>query len=74
MAETTTARSIQGEQQDVATSTYIRASEDDVDLYVDRVTDEVIACRDGAGTCSRPSARPGSASPTSTATGCSSAG
>lgn len=36
--------SIQGEQQEEAT--YVKASEEDVDLYVDRVSDEVLACRE----------------------------
>jgi hypothetical protein len=40
----TAARSIQGEQQEDAG--YIRASDEDVDLYVDRVSDEVLACRE----------------------------
>lgn len=36
--------SIQGEQQnDLA---FVQASEEDVDLYVDRVSDEVLACRE----------------------------
>lgn len=36
--------SIQGEQQkDMG---WVRASDEDVDLYVDRVTDEVLACRE----------------------------
>ncbi|WP_222131317.1 hypothetical protein [Pseudonocardia sp. C8] len=39
-----TPRSIQGEQQQE--SGWIRASEEDVDLYVDRVSDEVLACRE----------------------------
>lgn len=39
-------KSIQAEQQEAAGGGYIRASEDDVDLYVDRVSDEVIACRE----------------------------
>jgi hypothetical protein len=37
-------RSIQGEQQRDAG--WVRASEEDVDLYVDRVSDEVLACRE----------------------------
>lgn len=37
--------SIQGEQQQQETG-YVRASEEDVDLYVDRVSDEVLACRE----------------------------
>jgi hypothetical protein len=36
--------SIQGEQQ--LDTGWIRASEEDVDLYVDRVSDEVLACRE----------------------------
>ena len=36
--------SIQGEQQQEAG--WVRASDDDVDLYVDRVSDEVLACRE----------------------------
>jgi hypothetical protein len=36
--------SIQGEQQ--AEAGYVRASDADVDLYVDRVSDEVLACRE----------------------------
>ena len=47
MAEETSGRgalSIQGEQaQDTG---WVRASDDDVDLYVDRVSDEVLACRE----------------------------
>ena len=39
-----TPRSIQGEQQ--AASGWERASDADVDLYVDRVSDEVLACRE----------------------------
>jgi hypothetical protein len=35
--------SIQGEQQQAG---WIRASDEDVDLYVDRVSDEVLACRE----------------------------
>jgi hypothetical protein len=41
----TAARSIQGEQQDQVQG-YVRASEEDVDLYVDGVSDEVIMCRE----------------------------
>ncbi|WP_181781048.1 hypothetical protein [Pseudonocardia pini] len=42
--ETTAGLSIQGEQQqDVG---YVKASEDDVDLYVDGVSDEVLMCRE----------------------------
>jgi hypothetical protein len=37
-------KSIQGEQQQ--DTGYIRASDEDVDLYVDRVSDEVLACRE----------------------------
>jgi hypothetical protein len=37
-------RSIQGEQQHDAG--WVRASDEDVDLYVDRVSDEVLACRE----------------------------
>lgn len=36
--------SIQGEQQQEAGR--VRASDEDVDLYVDRVSDEVLACRE----------------------------
>ncbi len=36
--------SIQGEQQ--RESGWVRASDEDVDLYVDRVSDEVLACRE----------------------------
>lgn len=36
--------SIQGEQQEQ--SGWVRASDEDVDLYVDRVSDEVLACRE----------------------------
>jgi hypothetical protein len=36
--------SIQGEQE--LDSGWVRASEEDVDLYVDRVSDEVLACRE----------------------------
>jgi hypothetical protein len=36
--------SIQGEQQDDAG--WVRASDEDVDLYVDRASDEVLACRE----------------------------
>lgn len=36
--------SIQGEQQQEAG--YVKASDEDVDLYVDRVSDEVLACRE----------------------------
>ncbi|GAA4885611.1 hypothetical protein ACFQ34_30020 [Pseudonocardia benzenivorans] len=39
------ALSIQGEQQQQETG-YVKASEEDVDLYVDRVSDEVLACRE----------------------------
>lgn len=39
-----TPRSIQGEQQQE--TGWVRASEEDVDLYVDRVSDEVLACRE----------------------------
>ncbi|WP_271214863.1 hypothetical protein [Pseudonocardia halophobica] len=42
----TAARSIQGEQQDDLQQGYVRASEEDVDLYVDGVSDEVIMCRE----------------------------
>jgi hypothetical protein len=38
-------KSIQGEQQE-STGGYVRASDEDVDLYVDRVSDAVIACRE----------------------------
>jgi len=38
--------SIQGEQEQAQDSTWVRASDDDVDLYVDRVSDEVLACRE----------------------------
>lgn len=41
----TQTRSIQGEAQQAETG-YVRASAEDVDLYVDQVTDEVIACRE----------------------------
>jgi hypothetical protein len=47
LAEDTPGRaglSIQGEQQQDAG--YVRASEEDVDLYVDGVSDEVIMCRE----------------------------
>lgn len=40
----TSLRSIQGEQQQE--SSWIRASVEDVDDYVDRVSDEVLACRE----------------------------
>lgn len=36
-------RSIQGEQQEIGR---VRASQDDVDRYVDRVSDEVLTCRE----------------------------
>ncbi|GAA1835293.1 hypothetical protein GCM10009836_12080 [Pseudonocardia ailaonensis] len=42
--DSTAALSIQGEQQQDAG--WIKASEEDVDLYVDRVSDEVLACRE----------------------------
>ncbi|GAA4557710.1 hypothetical protein GCM10023175_62670 [Pseudonocardia xishanensis] len=42
----TAARSIQGEQQDAEQQGYVKASDEDVDLYVDRVSDDVIACRE----------------------------
>lgn len=42
----TAALSIQGEQGGTGGGGYVRASEDDVDLYVDRVSDEVLACRE----------------------------
>lgn len=38
------AQSIQGEQQQE--TGYVKASDEDVDLYVDRVSDEVLACRE----------------------------
>ncbi|MFR9805957.1 hypothetical protein ACL02T_27260 [Pseudonocardia sp. RS010] len=46
MADGTTElpKSIQGEQQEE--SGFVRASDEDVDLYVDRVSDEVLACRE----------------------------
>ncbi|MEU7818586.1 hypothetical protein [Pseudonocardia sp. NPDC049154] len=46
MAENVTElpKSIQGEQQQ--DTGYVRASDEDVDLYVDRVSDEVLACRE----------------------------
>jgi hypothetical protein len=37
-------KSIQGEQQQE--TGWVRASDEDVDLYVDRVSDEVLACRE----------------------------
>lgn len=39
-------RSIQGEQAEHSTSTRVRASDDDVDAYVDGASDEVLACRE----------------------------
>lgn len=42
--ESVSAKSIQGEQQQ--DTGWVKASEEDVDLYVDRVTDEVLACRE----------------------------
>lgn len=39
-------RSIQGEQAERSTSTRVRASDDDVDAYVDGASDEVLACRE----------------------------
>lgn len=44
VAGRTAALSIQGEHQ--GETGWVRASEDDVDLYVDRVSDEVLACRE----------------------------
>lgn len=41
----TSALSIQGEQQQDAAG-YVKASDEDVDLYVDGVSDEVVACRE----------------------------
>ncbi|SDF15689.1 hypothetical protein [Pseudonocardia oroxyli] len=38
--------SIQGEQQADQQQGYVRASDEDVDLYVDGVSDEVIMCRE----------------------------
>ncbi|WP_344411694.1 hypothetical protein [Pseudonocardia ailaonensis] len=43
---TTAALSIQGEQQEQENAGWVKASEDDVDLYVDGVSDEVLACRE----------------------------
>lgn len=44
VTELPTGLSIQGEQQRDAG--WVRASDEDVDLYVDRVSDEVLACRE----------------------------
>src|SRR5215216_3013331 len=44
VADLSAALSIQGEQQ--RDSSWVRASDEDVDLYVDRVSDAVLACRE----------------------------
>lgn len=44
LPERSAALSIQGEQQQE--TGWVRASDEDVDLYVDRVSDEVLACRE----------------------------
>jgi hypothetical protein len=56
--------SIQGEQQQ--DTGLVTASDEDVDLYIDRVSDEVLACRERGRISSPRSVRPASTSREST--------